>query len=69
MFQGILDLSYVYGQILVIVDEDKEALKGEYISQDSSVRSQPLDGKRDLSPSSYFRIYSWSKKTLMDDLE
>jgi hypothetical protein len=49
--------------------EEQEALKGEQSSQTSSVGSQPLDGKRELAPSSSFRRSSWYELTLMDAQE
>jgi len=48
----------------VIEDEEQEAMKGEHLKdehslENSSVGSQPLEGKWDLSPSSSIRRSSW----------
>ena len=50
----------------MIENEEKEALKGEPSSHDSTVGSQPLGGEEELASSSFVRRHSWYKLTLMD---
>jgi hypothetical protein len=63
--KGIFD----HDSMSVTKDEEQLAPKGEQSSQTSSGRSQPLDGKRELAPSSSVRKPCWYELTSMDAQE